>query len=171
MKKLAIMSTFISAFALHNAYATDGTVSFTGNITATACKIDSSSNNVQMGSISTTAFGTSAGTTAAAKAFNIVLTNCPSGSQNINIRFDGTPEASNPSILALTPETGVATNVGIALYESNGSTLIPLNTNSTPKTISTGTNTLPFVAKYMSTADAVTAGKASSAASFTIVYP
>lgn len=171
MKKLAILTTFVSVFAMQNAFAADGTVSFNGKITATACKINSSSTNVSMGTISTSAFGTSAGITAAAKAFNIVLTECPSGSNYINVRFDGTPDAANPSILALTPGTGVASNVGIALFESNGETLIPLNTNSAQKSITSGTNTLPYVAKYMSTAASVTAGSADSTASFTIVYP
>ncbi|MBC6555498.1 type 1 fimbrial protein [Citrobacter braakii] len=173
MKKIAIMSTLISAFVLHNAFAADGTVSFTGKITATACKIQSSSTSVVMGSISTSAFGApgAAGNTAAGKAFNIVLTDCPSGSNHINLRFDGTPDASNPSILALSPVPGVASNVGIALYESDGNTLIPLNTNTLDKTIEAGTNTLPYVAKYMSTAASVTAGSADSTASFTIIYP
>ena len=170
MKKLAIISTFISVLSLNNAYAADGTISFTGKITATACSVSTSGNSVTMGSISTNAFGSS-GDTAAAKAFNIVLTGCPSDSTTVNVRFDGTRDTANSSILALTSGTGVASNVGIALYESDGSTLIPLNTDSAQKTLVSGNNTLPYVAKYMSTASSVGAGKADAVAYFTIIYP
>ena len=87
------------------------------------------------------------------------------------MRFDGTRDTANSSILALTSGTGVASNVGIALYESDGSTLIPLNTDSAQKTLVSGDNTLPYVAKYMSTASSVGAGKADAVAYFTIIYP
>lgn len=172
MKKLAIISTFISVLSLNNAYAADGMISFTGKITATACKVNTSGgNSVPMGSISTTAFAPGAGVTAAAKAFNIVLKECPSDSTTVNVRFDGTRDTSNSNILALTPGTDVASNVGIALYESDGSTLIPLNADSAQKTLVSGDNTLPYVAKYMSTASTVGAGKADAVAYFTIIYP
>ena len=52
MKKLAIISTFISVLSLNNAYAADGMISFTGKITATACSVSTSGNSVTMGSIS-----------------------------------------------------------------------------------------------------------------------
>jgi major type 1 subunit fimbrin (pilin) len=95
------------------ANAADGVINFTGSITGTACVVDTTSiaQPVELGTISTTAFTGGNNTTAAAKRFNIVLKSCPASISSASIRFDGTTNTANPSILALS-NGQTATNVG-----------------------------------------------------------
>jgi len=177
MKKSIIALSLMASYMLASAAnAADGTINFTGSIISSACTVNtaSASQTVNLGNVNSTAFGSTVGTTAAATQFSINLTNCPSSVTSASVKFDGTENATNSSILALSSgET--ATGVGVALYEADGSTVLPLQTASNSITIptaSSGTSsaTLNFVAKYMSTASSVTAGTADATTEFTIVY-
>ncbi|WP_159282949.1 fimbrial protein [Rahnella variigena] len=152
-------------------YAADGTINFTGNITDIACKVDPGSANqtVNLGTVSTSAFGAS-GSTASPTHFSIVLNDCPANVTTAHVRFDGPASSANHQILALNSGQ-TATNVGIALYEADSTTFIPVGTPSAQVNLTDeGTNTLNYFAKYYATADKVTAGSANSTTSFTIVY-
>ncbi|MBS1206122.1 MAG: fimbrial protein [Proteobacteria bacterium] len=170
MKKILLIATVAALFSTQYASAADGTINFNGNITDTACTIDASSANqtVTMGTVSKTSFQ-GAGSTAAPTRFTISLTACPD--TTAKVRFDGPTAPGNASILRLnTGET--AEGVGVAIYEDDSSTLIPVSTASAAKTLSNaGENVLAYVAKYMATGDSVIAGSANATASFTITYP
>lgn len=166
---------FLMFFAATPALAADGTINFTGEILESACQVDTSSANqtVELGKVSASAFDQS-GATAAATKFDIKLTNCPTtdGSPTIaSVKFDGTNNTTNPDILALTG-TSTAKDVGIAIYEKDGATLIPMSNKSQDNTIDTTSSavTLSFIAKYMSTAAKVGAGTANGTTNFTIIY-
>lgn len=151
--------------------AADGNITFTGTITDNACTVDTGSANqtVNLGTVSSTAF-TAAGVTAAPTRFNINLTNCPAAVTTANVRFDGRTAAANSQILALSAGQ-TATNVGVALYEQDSSTLLPIASKSADRPITAaGPNVLTYIAKYYATATPVTAGTANSAATFTIGY-
>lgn len=172
MKKIALISALVAGSVMHTAQAADGTINFTGNISDTACVVDVNSANqtVEMNTISKTAFGTSAGTTAGPKKFDIVLSSCPQAITATSVRFDGPTHAANSNILALSAGM-TATNVGIALYEDDSSTLIPIGTASAEVTLTAdATNTLSFIAKYMSTAASVGQGTANASTAFTLIY-
>ena len=102
MKKIALISAVMSLAVFQTANAADGVINFTGNITGTACVVDTTaiSQPVDLGTISTAAFAGGNGATAAAKRFNIVLKSCPDSISSASVRFDGTTNAANPSILA-----------------------------------------------------------------------
>lgn len=171
MKKIALISAIISLCTLNAANAADGVINFTGNITGTACVVDPSaiSQPVDLGNVATTAFSGGSGATASARRFNIVLTSCPESISSASIRFDGTTNSANPSILALTSGQ-TATNVGVAIYEQDSATLIPVGTPSANITLLEDVdNTLTYFAKYMATG-AVGAGTANSSTSFTVTY-
>lgn len=166
-----LMATLFATSAL----AADGTVNFTGEILTSACKVDTNSlsQTVELGKVSSSAF-TASGSTAAATKFDIKLTDCPTGADSptiASVKFDGTNNSANPNILALSTGS-TATNVGIALYEKDGATLIPMSNQSQNNTIDSTSNslTMSFIAKYMSTADTVTAGTANGATNFTVIY-
>ena len=107
--------------------------------------------------------------TAAAKRFNIVLKSCPASVTSASIRFDGATNTANPSILALTSGQ-TATNVGVALYEQDSATLIPVGSSSASVTLLEDVNnTLTYFAKYMATGT-VGAGTANASTSFTVTY-
>ncbi|MFX6096652.1 fimbrial protein, partial [Acinetobacter baumannii] len=75
----------------------------------------------------------------------------------------------NPSILALN-NGQTAANVGVALYEQDSATLIPVGSASTSVNLQEDVNnTLTYFAKYMATG-AVGAGTANASTSFTVTY-
>jgi len=154
------------------AHAADGTVNFTGTITDTACTVSAATKNqtVDLGTVSKTAFA-AAGDTASPTKFTIVLQNCPTTVTNASVKFDGPIDANNSNLLALTAGTGIATGVGVGIYEQDASTLIPIATKSASKPVSsTADTTLNFIAKYVATAASVTQGPANAATNFTISY-
>jgi P pilus assembly protein, pilin FimA len=151
--------------------AVDGTINFVGNILDTACTVDTASANqtVTLGNVASSSF-TATGSTAAATRFTIVLTNCPATVTGASVRFDGAVSPANNTILALNAGQ-TATNVGIALYDQNNTTQIPIGTPSASVPVSTtAANTLTFFARYYATATPVGAGTANSTATFTITY-
>ncbi|ENE1421906.1 fimbrial protein [Salmonella enterica] len=162
-----------SALFMSNAFAAAGTVNFSGEILDAACDVDVASKNqtVILGTYNKSEF-TAVGDKTAAKKFDIVLKNCPSSVTSAKVRFDGTPDASDSTLLAIdTSVAGAATGVAINLMTADKADL-PLhgvNSYSYPLS-STQDNTLAFYAQYESTAASVTAGPANSVANFSVDY-
>ena len=159
------------------ASASDGQINFTGTILDSACTIDTNSANqtVNLGNVSKNAFD-AAGTVAGATQFSIMLNNCPATVTSAAVKFDGTADSSDPDILALSSGQ-TAKGVGIAFYEEDGLTAIPLATQSKNITLKTSegeepvnSNKMTFVAKYKATQAAVVAGTANATSDFTIIY-
>jgi len=172
MKKTTLIAVLAAAGMCPAVFAADGTINFTGSIRDTACTVNTSSatQTVNLGTVAASSFG-AAGTQASATRFTINLTSCPTAVTSASIRFDGPLASGNSSLLGLTSGTGVATGVGIGIYEQNSTTLIPVGQASALVTLSsTGTNALNFIAKYVSTAATVGAGTANAAATFTVAY-
>lgn len=169
MKKTLIASLLLTSAAMPAAYAADGQINFTGEIIAAACTVDpaDATQTVPLGKMASTAFSAS-GTTAGVAPFKISLTACDNSISDVSVRFDGSADADNPQLLEV---NGGAGGLGIALYEEDGSTLIPINSNSKVKSIASGSAIqLNFIAKYMATANTVTAGNANASAQFTVDY-
>lgn len=152
------------------AHAADGTVKFTGNIIADACTVDTASKDmtVVLGDVATTAFS-AAGDKASPTKFTLNLTDCPTTVTQVSVKFDGTSDTVNSSLLKL--DSGMtATNVGIEIADNNGTT-IPLHTASPEYAVATdGTAALDFVGRYVSTAASVGAGTANGTSQFTLNY-
>ena len=174
MKKnlIAVVVAAISAVSASNALATAGTVNFTGEILDAACTVDVASQNqtVALGSYNKSEF-TAMGTVTAAKKFSIVLKNCPQAVPVAHVRFDGQPEPTDSTLLAIDTTAGSATGVAINLMSADKVQLPMHGENSYRYTLSdTADNTLDFYAQYKSTSATVTAGPANSVASFSVVY-
>lgn len=155
------------------AHAADGTINFTGTILDSACTVDTSTatQTVNLGQIPKSSFS-AAGDVAAATRFTIALKNCPAAVTSASVKFDGTADAKDSSILALSSGQ-TAQGVGVALYEADGVTAIPLATQSKSLTLDTSagnTNAMTFVAKYKATQSTVVAGTANATSDFTISY-
>ncbi|MGX5011155.1 fimbrial protein [Enterobacter asburiae] len=168
----ALVLSAVSFGVINAAQAADGTINFTGTIQDAACTIDSSLKSVPMGIVIKSALAT-AGTVAAPTKFSIVLKDCPSTVKGAQVTFDGTADANNKNLLALTGGAGAATGLGLALYEADGSTAIPVSVaskNVTLDTTASNVNTLTYIAKYMATGATVVAGKANATTDFTIIY-
>lgn len=175
MKKnlIAVAVLASSAFGV-SAFAADGQVNFTGEIIDAACTVVNTPSNplkVELGQVARTSFK-QAGDVSSATKFTLKLTDCPATVSSAVVKFDGTSVSGDNTLLALTQESGVAEGVGIQL-EDDSNAVLPLYTASKSYALKTGTgvmNNLDFRARYISTADTVTAGPANSTASFTINY-
>ncbi len=171
-KKTLALITYLF-FPIINSYASDGSVKYFGNIIDATCTIDTASSNLDpdLGSVGVNALNGAAGTTASQTRFDISLSNCPASINEVAIRFDGVTDQINPSILKLNGTLPIADGVGVALYEQNGVTQIPVSMQSDTKPISAnGDATLTFYAKYMSTKSVVTGGSGNATSDFTISY-
>lgn len=171
MKKNLIVAALVTGVLSASAFADDGKINFVGAITDDACTVVNNMSNpltVTLGTVSSAAF-TAAGSTAAPTKFTIALTGCPATMTSAKVKFDGTADTNVNTILQLTQETGVATNVGIQLMDK-ANVVVPLYTASSAYALAAGANNLDFTARYYATAAAVTAGPANSTSNFTIVY-
>ncbi|MBL5885721.1 fimbrial protein [Lelliottia amnigena] len=171
MKKNLIVAALIAGALSSSAFAADGKIDFVGAITDDACTVTNNMTNpliVTLGTVASSAF-TTGNLSAAPTEFKINLTNCPASITSAQVKFDGTADANDNTILQLTQETGVVTNVGIQLMDKSNA-VVPLYTASTAYDLTAGTNDLKFVARYLATSLPVTAGPANSTSNFTIVY-
>ncbi|CNI11759.1 putative mannose-resistant/Proteus-like fimbrial protein [Yersinia aldovae] len=177
MKKNFIAVAIATASTLSGASAFaeggDGKVNFKGEIIDSACNVVNSVSSpldVTLGKVSKTAFN-GAGSTSAPTKFTLQLKDCPESVTGATVKFDGTPVATDNSLLALTTEAGVATGVGIQLSD-NSDKVLPLFTSSAsyPLTSGTAVNNLDFVARYVATSETITPGPANSVANFTVNY-
>lgn len=176
MKKnlIAVAFAATAALSMSNAFAAAGVVNFTGEILDAACTVDVASQNqtVDLGKYNKTEFNGISGSKTAAKGFDIVLKDCPSTVSSAKVRFDGTPEVTDSSLLAVdSTVSGAATGVAIHLMSADKADL-PLHGQNSYNYLlsSTQNNNLKFYAQYQSTAATVTAGPANSVANFSVVY-
>lgn len=170
MKKRLMAVAFVAGSAFVGvANAIDGTINFTGVISADACTVNVSGGTapIDMGTISSAALAT-VGDSASRGQLQIVLSACSAAATSAAVKFDGQSDSADNTLLALT--TGGASGVAIGLYEEDGTTKIPLGSASVSKPLSSTANTeLNFVAKYVSTGP-VTVGAANAVTQFTVDY-
>ncbi|WP_029592652.1 fimbrial protein [Franconibacter pulveris] len=175
MKKYiaAVAFTATAVLSASCAFANAGTVNFQGKIIDAACDVDVGTQNqtVQLGAYNKSEF-TQAGDKTAATKFNIVLKNCPATVTGAKVRFDGTPETKDSTLLAIDSSVaGAATNVAINLMTADKADLPLSGTNSYVYNLTdAGDNTLNFYAQYEATAAGVTAGPANAVANFSVDY-
>lgn len=169
MKKTMLSTCFV-LFA-GNALAADGTIHFTGSVSDQTCVVESNSQNitVDLGKVSQSSLDGSKGKRVAPTQFTINVDSCPDTITGASIKFDGTPNSDDTTLLALDGDTGVATGVGIQISDKNG-TVIPLHNASPNYTLASGANSFDFVARYVASNDKVTIGTANATSEFTIVY-
>lgn len=173
MKKTIVALTALAAVCTSSVFTAAGTVNFAGNILDSACDVAVASQNqtVVIGDFYKSEFA-GMGDRTAAKGFDIILRNCPDTVTSAKVRFDGTPDLVNPSLLAInTSVSGAATGVAINLMSADKVDL-PLHgeNNYNYELTSDQDNTLKFYAQYISTASSVTAGPANSVANFSVAY-
>lgn len=174
MKKnlIAAIIAGTTVLSMGSAFAAGGQVNFQGEIIDAGCDIVNTPSNpltVTLGRVAKSEFS-GTGSTAAATKFVLKLVNCPVTVSNAMVKFDGTNVTGDTSVLALTPQSGVATGVGIQLSD-NDNTVLPLFTASKAYPLSsTADNNLEFIARYIATAATITAGPANSTANFSVTY-
>lgn len=174
------------AMAAGSAWASDGTIEFTGEITTSTCEFANGDTvNVELGHYSNTQFKT-VGDKSPTTPFTIPLTNCPTeawkhvdGSESksfqlwLETRNGGTTGANN-DLVAVTGSATPATGVGIRIDRASDGAQLALNKlNDTPVTFDiTGEQTdVNLQAYYVSTVEssAITAGEANASVDVTII--
>lgn len=176
--KLSMLALVIaSGVIISSSVMADNTIKFRGEIIDTTCSVDPSSNGqtVSLGKIGKTAFE-SIGATGGSKPFSIAISGC-SQESTVDIKFSGTPDANNPSLLQVSSagEAGdAAEGVGIAIYRASDlSNPLPLGEIDESQAIKILNSTnLNYVAKYVATVDptSIKAGMANADAQFTVQY-
>lgn len=145
---------------------------FQGVVIAESCRVEAGDRQmtVNMGQISSNRFH-SAGEDTAPVPFDIHLQDCNTAvSQRVGVTFRGVGDGKNPDVLSVGEGPGIATGIGIALFDKENK-LIPLNSPPGARTrLYTGPTTLHFVAKYRATGHQVTGGVASAQAWFSLTY-
>ncbi|HBT4722675.1 TPA: type 1 fimbrial protein [Klebsiella quasipneumoniae subsp. similipneumoniae] len=174
MNKHSICIAIVAAASLTAASAMAGgagQINFNGSITDVACTIVNTPSNpldVPLGTYGSNEFK-AVGDSTAKKDVKIALSDCPATVTSASVIFDGANDPTNADLLALTTEEGVATGIGIQLYDKDQAE-VALHTASKAYALEAGNNTLPFYAAYKSTAAAVTPGSANGVANFSIIY-
>ncbi|AJJ12805.1 fimbrial family protein [Yersinia rohdei] len=148
--------------------AADVIFNISGTIKNGSCIVTSGNNQkVDLGTYSTK-FLDNVGKTTPLKPFEITLDNCPANYNGVQVMFEGEMNSQNTQLIAV--QSGGANNVGIALYDNDKTTIIPINSKTSGKSVTVnGKTTLAFYAAYMSTGE-VTDGSANADISFTISY-
>lgn len=185
MKHSILMSCAAAALfaAAPAAHATDGTITFTGKLSASTCKVDvngaGASPSVTLPVVSTSAL-TTEGTTAGKTPFSIKLTGCAHDENNkVTVRtyFESGPNVDLATgLLTNTAAAGeAAKNVKLALIDPQTDTDIKigdpsqLTNNPAVEVQPDGTATLPMSVGYRATG-ATEGGDVQSAVTYSIVY-
>jgi len=174
LSALVLAST---AMAAQVASATDGTITFNGQITAQTCTINGNGTGakdflVTLPTVSTSALA-AAGQTAGRTPFSIALSACTPDSGNVHTYFEpGVTTDADTGNLKL--DAGGASFVQIGLLNED---FTPIKAgfsesaqNSKPVAIAGGSATLSYFAEYVATGAAAGAGTANSSVMYTLVY-
>ncbi|EEZ0541932.1 type-1 fimbrial protein subunit A [Escherichia coli] len=176
---MAVFSALTLGVATNASAATTvngGTVHFKGEVVNAACAVNmnSADQTVQLGQVRAAKLAT-AGATSGAVGFNIQLDDCDFGnnvnSQSVKVIFAGASLSNHDDILATqSSAAGAASGVGIQILDSKGG-VVTLNSDTAAEyTLTTGTNKIPFQARYIAPDGQVTAGTANADATFKVQY-
>lgn len=175
-KRLFLLASLLPMFALAgnkwNTTLPGGNMQFQGVIIAEACRIEAGDKQmtVNMGQISSNRFH-AVGEDSSPVPFVIHLRECSTVvSERVGVAFHGVADGKNPDVLSVGEGPGIATNIGVALFDDEGN-LVPINRPPVNwKRLYSGSTSLHFIAKYRATGRRVTGGIANAQAWFSLTY-
>lgn len=173
-KKFTLLSVVVASIICGSANAetvSGGKVTFNGEVTSGACAVSSSDSDkiVSLDTVKESTFKAADQLANAKKPFTISLLECNTETlETVQISFSGQTVEGKPGVLANTAGAGSAQNVGLQLFNPNG-TALDIGDLSTEIDLATTTN-IPLSVDYKSTAAEVTAGKVQSVANFMLTY-
>lgn len=187
MNKYLLASVIALSVSSGIAQAADGTITFNGLVTSSACTAIASVTADATGTpgtavltlpnVSTATLNTAAGTYAGQTPFSIQLTGCEATVALSNVRTLFTTTDATGGAITNTAAAPVAANVAIAIMQQNGTTQIDVNGGAAsdpgvalPPTGSPGPLTLNYKAAYKSLSTGVTSGNVTGVADFVISY-
>lgn len=133
-------------------------INITGNVVASPCVVNNNNSNLSVDLGQTIQAGTlaTAGAGTALTPFNLSLTACPVGTNNVTVTFTGTAAAAPQTNMYL--NTGVATPLAIELSSGGLGTVLGNNSTLTMPVLVNRTVTFPLLARAVTSTGNVTAG-------------
>ncbi|EFM19343.1 MULTISPECIES: fimbrial protein [unclassified Pantoea] len=176
MKKqnlLTVMVLMAAVTAGNNlAVAADTTtVTISGTVRANTCTVGNKANG-DLAPISVSDFRQASGTVVGSAVIPVVFTGCGNGTTGVRVTVSGKAAGSGGAFKNdHDGQTGGAKNVGIYLYDTDGTTLIKAGTDVAAKQQSFTTNTtLNYKASYVSLTDKVEAGSVLTTITMNFTY-
>jgi len=172
-KSLIASLLAVAALVPAACFASDGTITINGAVTAQTCTINGGTPNftVTLPKVSANSLAT-AGTKAGATQFTIALTNCTPASGNARAFFEAGPNVDYTTG-RLNVAAGGAANVQVGLATTAGADIVigaasdSQNTAYVP--ITSGSANLTYLAQYVATG-AATAGAVTTSVTYTIEF-
>lgn len=191
--KYLLASAIIASLGSTAVNAADGTITFNGLVTASACTAIANVTTLDgtfqgpapitatltLPPVAASSLNLLAGTYAGQVPFSITLDGClqATGLNNVRVLFTtASSPTGDPNVMANTAAITPAADVAVAILQSNGNTQIDLNGGSAldpGATLPTGTAaplTLNYMAAYKSLSTSVTPGNVTGKADFVISY-
>ncbi|MEX2976660.1 fimbrial protein [Serratia fonticola] len=133
-------------------------INITGNVVASPCVVNNNNSNLSVDLGQTIQAGTlaTAGAGTTLTPFNLSLTACPVGTNNVTVTFTGTAAAAPQTNMYL--NTGVATPLAIELSSGGLGTVLGNNSTLTMPVLVNRTVTFPLLARAVTSTGNVTAG-------------
>ncbi|NTZ09172.1 fimbrial protein [Burkholderia metallica] len=195
MKKTTLMMSMfgLACIATDTAYASDGTINFTGSVVASTCKINGGTNDltVPLPKASTNQLA-SVGATAGRTPFTLTLSGCatdqkpetgdpiPAPVKKVSVAFEPGPNVDLATGRLKLSGADAASGVQIAILNDKYEP-IKIGAESSAQGVQvadidtavggTGTATLQFAAQYVATSATVSGGSANSYVTYSLVYP
>lgn len=185
MKKTFLSAALLAVcgLAVTPAFASDGTITINGQVTAATCTIsvNGGSNNgtVTLPTVQAAALNGAAGTTAAFTSFTIALSGCAAnGATQTKVAPYFEPGPNVDTATGYLKPTGAGTATGVETVLSTTSSLsgkVNLNANATAQFTGTAPTytsnpTFTYYAGYVSTAASVTAGTTNTSVTYSLAY-
>ncbi len=182
MNKTLLSTAFVAGLAVvaiapQAARATDGTINFTGAVTAKTCTVKVNGGSASPAAVTLPTVSTSSlnavGATAGQTQFSINLSACSTATTAATY-FEAGPTVNSNGRLNNTAGTGAATGVDLQLVNSDNS-LITVGsaaptTGAGVATITGSAATLNYFARYYATTATVGAGTVTSSVNFSMIY-
>ncbi|HHQ6576278.1 TPA: fimbrial protein [Serratia fonticola] len=152
------LALVIMASANNMALADAVNINITGNVVASPCVVNNNNSNLSVDLGQTIQAGTlaTAGAGTTLTPFNLSLTACPVGTNNVTVTFTGTAAAAPQTNMYL--NTGVATPLAIELSSGGLGTVLGNNSTLTMPVLVNRTVTFPLLARAVTSTGNVTAG-------------
>lgn len=166
LRAAALAATLISC----NIFAGDAVnISVTGNIIVSPCIFNGGNDNldIDLGNIQASNMATP-GSSSDPVPFNLVFTQCPTGTSSVTVSFTGNPDPVAGADYYM--NSGSATNVAVAMSEAASGTLKGTGTSITQTISADRTATMAMLASVRSFTGGATPGSISAVVVMTMQY-
>lgn len=157
--KFSALALLVMAAGYNTAMADPVNINITGKVVASPCTVVNNGNsdlNVDLGTTIQASSFVNAGDATPAKGFNLTLTGCPVGTNNVTATFTGMA-ASAPQT-NMYRNTGTATSLAVELSITDLSTILSNNVSVTRPVQAGGTVTFPLSARAVTSTGSVAPG-------------